>query len=95
MFAAISDHTWSRGTETLELLIEQGADINYRTERWGSPLCHAVHWIKKNQLEVLLRHGVDTSYRDIRGQTAAEYAREIDQHELAAIIDAASSTAVS
>jgi ankyrin repeat protein len=94
VFAAISDHTWTRGTATLELLIEQGADINYSTSEWGSPLCHAVRWVKKDQLEVLLKHGANTAYRDIQGLTAAEYAREIDQPELAAMIDAGSSTAV-
>lgn len=93
IFAAINGSTWTRGTATLELLIEQGADINYSTSRWGSPLCHAVRWVKKDQLEVLLKNGADTSYRNFRGLTAAEYARKIDQPELAAIIDAASNTA--
>jgi ankyrin repeat protein len=94
IFAAIAGHTWKRGTATLELLIERGADINYSSEKWGSPLCHAVRWVKKDQLEVLLKHGADTAYRDIMGSTAAENAREIDQPELAAMIDAGSSTAV-
>jgi ankyrin repeat protein len=94
IFGAISDATWTRGTATLELLIEQGAEIDYPTTRWGTPLHHAVHWVKKDQLEVLLKYGADTALRDQRGMTAAEYARETEQPELAAIIDVGSNTAV-
>ena len=64
LFSAIGGHTWTRGTATLELLIQRGADINCVSERWGTPLFHAVDWVKEDQLRILLDNGANPAYRD-------------------------------
>ena len=61
--------------ETVQHLLEQGADVNIRNAHGRTPLFLALQYATPNDcLPLLLNSGVDESIRDIYGETAWEYA---------------------
>jgi ankyrin repeat protein len=69
------------GTATMEALIEHGADINYVSERWATPLCLAIRFGGEEKLRLLLKHGANPVIRSQCGrfnayECAAEWNRQ-------------------
>jgi ankyrin repeat protein len=97
IFGAIGHmHSPEHGTENLTVLIEHGADLNYASQRYGTPLIYAVQRNKKEKLRLLLEHGANP---DVRGGgrqiTAFEVAKELDRTELFDMLDRARTTSAS
>jgi hypothetical protein len=42
IFHAIGIRAQRNGTNTLKVLVEHGAEVNYVSRRWGTLLCYAV-----------------------------------------------------
>jgi hypothetical protein len=77
LFHAIGIRSQANGMSTLMMLIEHGADVNYVSERWCTPLYHCVRLHQESKLRLLLQHGADPDGRSlIGGTTALEYAKE-------------------
>ena len=65
--------------DMLELVIQQGADVNCRNDQGETPL-HAIAQrpsATKSEFELLLLHGADTEARDDQGDTALQVARRL------------------
>ena len=83
MRGGISEPDYDRRQEMLELLLTHGADPNIRwcdsnrpqcDERTGlTPLMYAATLGDETVTSILLKRGADTSLRDWRGLTAADY----------------------
>ncbi len=55
--------------EVAELLIAQGADVNFKANNQETPLHHAT-WIEANRIaQLLLAHGADVNAKDAQGYT--------------------------
>jgi ankyrin repeat protein len=77
LFHAIGIRRQANGTSTLTLLIEHGADVNYVSERWCTPLYQCVRLNQEAKLRLLLEHGADPNVRSLNnGITALNYAKE-------------------
>lgn len=62
--------------ETLEILMENGGDINVRDRFGATPLHHAAWDNCEDNYEMLLEHGADRFVKDNDGKTACDYAIE-------------------
>jgi ankyrin repeat protein len=66
---------WGLSPETVELLLEKGADINITDMRWHKP---ALTWHAEvgspSTVEILLRHGASVQHQDVQGSSALHYA---------------------
>jgi len=70
----------------IQLLLYNDADINGRNEDNETALMMAV-WAKNTQaVSLLLNHGADTTLKDKKDRTAAQYARENQQDDVARMI---------
>jgi hypothetical protein len=92
LFAAIEGRDCSegkrRGIETMTLLIDKGADVNYVSERWGTPLMFAVKCDKKGHLKRLLERGADPWMFSPRGKTTSiDYAKKTGQTGLVELME--------
>ena len=58
----------------LAVLLDNGADINYRSGRHGTPLKYAIHLGRETMVEFLLERGADPFLATLSG-TPAEQAR--------------------
>ncbi len=67
--------------DTMELLLQRGADPNRRDEEGFTPLMHAVLSDFVPAVRLLMRHGADSSLLNGEGRNAASYSRraEMDQ----------------
>lgn len=78
---------------TIELLINAGADVNHveefgcRTPRDGSILIHTVRSGNITAVELLLENAADTSWRDSAGMTARDYAEVMGREDLMRLLD--------
>jgi len=59
------------GTATLEMLINHCADVNHVSQRWRTPLIHAVWNQREEDLKVLLAHGADPTIEGAKGGVTA------------------------
>jgi ankyrin repeat protein len=74
----------------MAVLIDHGADVNYESNTWGTPLFHAVQWKNEVKLRYLLSHGADPTIRSkVTGMTPADLAAKRGQIELYEILQAA------
>ena len=78
IFYAIGvDRGTAPGTATMEVLYDHGADLNFISERWSTPLNFAIRRNLPRKLKFLLDHGADPNLRPTKwDQTAFEYAKE-------------------
>jgi len=49
------------GTATLKVLIDHGADVNFMSKRWCTPLHYAVQRNLKDRVKMLVDHGANPS----------------------------------
>lgn len=78
------------GTATMEVLCEYGADLNYVSERWSTPLNFAISKNRVNKVRFLLEHGVDPEKVPARwDKMAIELAREKDSGEMYELLQGA------
>jgi ankyrin repeat protein len=74
--------------EAVALLLERGADPNFRHGAGFTPLQAAAHHGNERIVDQLLAHGGDLALADGRGRTPAEYARDAGHEALAARLEA-------
>ena len=74
---------WLGRTEMVEMLLEKGADIEARDERYNTPLHLAALQGRMEMVQLLLEKGADHTAGDGRGETALVIARGAGQTELA------------
>jgi ankyrin len=90
LFDAIKVRGHKNGTATMAVLIDHGADVNYMTKNWTTPLLHSVHYRSKEKVLYLLKHGADPTLRGRVGKdTPAECAQRRGDQELFEILKAA------
>lgn len=90
LFSAIGVRGQRNGIATMAVLIDHGADVNYVSKKWATPLDHAVRHNAKEKLLYLLKHGADPTIRCKVGRTTPiEYAQERGREELYEILKAA------
>ncbi len=61
--------------DRVRLLIAQGADINTRDNRGGTPLHWAAYYNRKEIAKLLLMQGADINIKDKNGLTPVDVAR--------------------
>jgi ankyrin repeat protein len=90
MFHAIGLRRQHNGTATMEALIENGADVNYVSRRWSTPLHRAIRVYDEEKLMLLLDHGADPSVRSLGGRwSALEVAMDLGRADLVDVMEAA------
>jgi ankyrin repeat protein len=78
------------GTATLKMLIDHGADVNYVSKRFVTPLYHAVRRNKMAKLKLLLECGADPNVKYLNSNTTAlSYAKVHGRTEFYNLIEAA------
>ena len=66
-------------TDNARLLLDQGADVNARSDTSQTPLMMAAKSGKKDTVKFLLEKGADADVRDQAGNRALEYAKSDDE----------------
>jgi ankyrin repeat protein len=74
--------------ETAALLLERGADPNFRHGGGFTPLQAAAHHGRERLVGLLLAHGADRLLADDEGRTPTAYARDAGHEALAARLEA-------
>lgn len=88
LFAAMStSYDQSIRVAHMTILIDHGADVNYRTANWGTPLHYAVRRNRREELRFLLERGADRTIRNLLGRTPAELALDRGKLDLFAILE--------
>ncbi|MBI3441068.1 MAG: ankyrin repeat domain-containing protein [Proteobacteria bacterium] len=72
----------------IDLLIQNGADVNAQNAHGGNALARAAHFGHKKLVEQLLTLGADVYMKDEAGQDAVEWANKNGQTEIAALLRA-------
>lgn len=85
--------TLGNSPESIELLLEAGANVNATQAGGYTPLLQAAAAGKKEVVRLLVEHGADRRIACDQGKTAADYARERGHDEVIAILDRASAPA--
>lgn len=62
--------------ETVQLLIQHGADVNARGYQGGTPLMYAANGGRLDNVRVLIAAGAGVNVRDDAGKTAIMWARK-------------------
>jgi len=73
--------------EILEMLINAGADIEAITKEGRTPLMEAALLRQKDTVQLLLGHGASLDRKDIRGSTASDLAKSVNDYGIAALIE--------
>jgi ankyrin repeat protein len=77
------------GTVTMKVLIQRGADVDYVSTRWATPLCQSVRIADEEKLKLLLDHGANPAIRSRgRSTNAYEYAVELGRTRFFDIMEA-------
>jgi|GEM_PF-3408477 len=69
------------------MLIDAGADIEVITREGRTPLMEAALLRQKDAVELFLRHGASLDKKDIRGSTASDLAKSVNDYGIAALIE--------
>jgi ankyrin repeat protein len=70
----LSEDTQQRSIESLQLLLQAGADINAKDSRGLSPLHEAARWGWNDVVQFLVENGADLTAKDSRGNTPVDSA---------------------
>ncbi|MEI0491988.1 ankyrin repeat domain-containing protein [Brachyspira intermedia] len=76
---------YNGNTNIINMLLENGADINYTTDEM-TPLIYAAYKVNTNIINTLLENGVDINYTNYYGMTALMYAANSNQFEAVKIL---------
>ncbi|KAH3995362.1 hypothetical protein HBI70_178240 [Parastagonospora nodorum] len=86
IYHAIGIRYQKNGTATLKALIDHGADVNYNSKRWSTPLFHTVRIGSPEKLRLLLERGADPEIKSLNTHTSPlELAKKdgrMDMYEL-------------
>lgn len=74
IFWAMGLHFLRTGPATMKVLIEHGADVNYVSETWCTPLYQTVRLNQKENLQLMLEHGADLALKSFKGVSALDLA---------------------
>jgi ankyrin repeat protein len=88
IFYAIGIRFQRNGTATMEALIDQGANVNYVSKRWYTPLHHAVYRGNLEKVRLLLERGADPDIKALGGRRSAfESAKTRGRMEMCDLMD--------
>lgn len=73
-------------TEIIALLLEHFAYIDTESPNKTTPLMMAVHSGNLDAVSLLLQEGADPRLKNMQGMTALNFAEEIEQREIAALL---------
>lgn len=76
---------YNGNTNIINMLLENGADINYTTDEM-TPLIYAAYKGNTNIINTLLENGADINYTNYYGMTALMYAASYNQFEAVKIL---------
>lgn len=71
----------------VQILLDNGADINCWTKEWGTPLHRAVRANSKIMVQYLLERGADASIRSVLGETPADKAKRENKFEIFELLE--------
>jgi Bromodomain/Ankyrin repeats (3 copies) len=74
IFYAVQSDNVSRGNKILEILLNEGADANYKDGLLQTALFYCCRYGKNEQTQMLINAGANPNHRDTYGQTALYYA---------------------
>lgn len=84
---ALAWAAWAGHLDIMQLLLENGADINIGGyDKNCSPLAWAAYKGKTEAVRLLLENGADVDKKNDDGETAEMIARRYGQHDIAALI---------
>jgi ankyrin repeat protein len=88
IFYAIGISYQRNGTATLEALIDHGANVNYVSKRWCTPLHYAVYRGTLDKVRLLLERGADPDIKVLGGRRSAfESAKARDRMEMCDLME--------
>jgi ankyrin repeat protein len=92
IYYAIGIRSQRNGTATLQALIDHGADVNYVSKKYSTPLFHVVRRGQLDKLKLLLEHGADPDIKSLKGRTSAlDLAKEKERTDMYEMMEAARS----
>ena len=74
IFFAVQSENVERGTKILEILLNEGADANYKDALQQTALFYCCRYGRNEQAQKLIDAGAEPNQRDTYGQTALYYA---------------------
>lgn len=74
IFFAVQSENVTRGNKILEILLNEGADANYKDALLQTALFYSCRYGHNEQAQMLIEAGADPNQRDTYGQTALYYA---------------------
>ncbi|AEM23266.1 ankyrin repeat-containing protein [Brachyspira intermedia PWS/A] len=77
---------YNGNTNIINMLLENGADINYTNDSDMTPLIYAAYKGNTNIINTLLENGADINYTNYYGMTALMYAASYNQFEAVKIL---------
>ncbi len=80
-------HWRGAGVEELEALILKGANFNTQASSGNTALINNAFWGKKDKVEMLLRHGADSTLKGENNDTALDCARKKGHTEIVKILE--------
>jgi hypothetical protein len=93
-YAIVGHRGHPNGPATLKALIEHGADVRHVSQRWVTPLLHAVKYDQVEKMRLLLDAGADPRVPYLeRNSTALSMAKEMGRMDLWAMMRASYRTA--
>ncbi|KAF1846344.1 ankyrin, partial [Cucurbitaria berberidis CBS 394.84] len=88
IFSAIWVRRYENGVATMAALLAHGVDVNYMSERLGTPLLYAVHRLRKEKVSFLMANGADPTIPcPASGLTAIEFAKKRGLVEILDILE--------
>jgi ankyrin repeat protein len=90
IFYAIGNRRQNNGTATLKVLLDNGADVNFVSRHWCTPLHRASRGNQPEELKLLLEYGADPNFKPLNWNfSALERAKQDGRTEMYEIMKTA------